>query len=139
MTSGVERYEFEGKLFALVVRKNYRSEGADFLTDSNSLLQLGILSHKKSAEINPHIHNSLPRTIDKTNEVLHILEGKVEVVFYSEKGETLGRTTLNTGDTILLADGGHGFRMLENSRILEVKQGPYSGKGNDKSPITKHD
>ena len=138
MTSGVERFEFEGKLFAIVIRKTYCSEGTDFLTGPESLLQLGILTHKKNAEINPHIHKKLPRTVDKTSEVLHILEGKIDVDFFSEDGKILGKTILNGGDTILLSDGGHGFRMLEDARILEVKQGPYTGVGNDKTPIQKH-
>lgn len=32
---------------------------------------------------------------------------------------------------MLLAYGGHGFKMLEDSEIIEVKQGPYAGE-NDK-------
>ena len=35
---------------------------------------------------------------------------------------------LYTGDVILLSDGGHGFKMLEPSEIIEVKQGPYCGE-----------
>ena len=35
---------------------------------------------------------------------------------------------LYPGDVILLADGGHGFKMLEPSEIIEVKQGPYCGE-----------
>ena len=34
---------------------------------------------------------------------------------------------LNKGDIILLAHGGHGFEILEQAEIIEVKQGPYSG------------
>ena len=36
------------------------------------------------------------------------------------------------GDVILLAYGGHGFEMMEQSEIIEVKQGPYAGE-NDKT------
>ena len=28
---------------------------------------------------------------------------------------------------VLLAYGGHGFEMLQDSEIIEVKQGPYAG------------
>jgi len=28
---------------------------------------------------------------------------------------------------MLMVTGGHGFRMLENTVFLEVKQGPYTG------------
>jgi hypothetical protein len=34
---------------------------------------------------------------------------------------------LETGDIILLVAGGHGFRCLEDTVLLEIKQGPYTG------------
>ncbi|MCI8705025.1 MAG: hypothetical protein HFE60_12315, partial [Anaerotignum sp.] len=33
---------------------------------------------------------------------------------------------LEAGDAILLASGGHGFKVLEEVEMIEVKQGPYS-------------
>jgi hypothetical protein len=135
MTSGVEKYEFEGKLFALVVRKSYKSDGASFITEKDSLLQLGILTHKKGVELRPHTHRVLTRTVDKTNEVLYLIEGKLHVDFYSEDGRILGKTVLEKGDTILLLGGGHGFKMLDDSRIMEVKQGPYNGIEGDKEDL----
>ena len=39
---------------------------------------------------------------------------------------------LESGDIIILAAGGHGFEMLEDTEIFEVKQGPYAGE-NDKT------
>jgi hypothetical protein len=35
---------------------------------------------------------------------------------------------LNSGDIILLANSGHGVVMLEESEIIEIKQGPYLEK-----------
>ena len=35
---------------------------------------------------------------------------------------------METGDTILLTSGGHGFKVLEEVEMIEVKQGPYSGE-----------
>jgi hypothetical protein len=34
---------------------------------------------------------------------------------------------LEGGDVILLASGGHGFEVLEEIEMIEVKQGPYAG------------
>ena len=31
------------------------------------------------------------------------------------------------GDIILLVSGGHDFLMLEDTEMIEVKQGPYAG------------
>ena len=47
--------------------------------------------------------------------------------FYNDNKAFLKSDTLNSGDVILLAFGAHGFEMLEDSEIIEVKQGPYSG------------
>jgi hypothetical protein len=55
----------------------------------------------------------------------------VKVAFYDD-GEKIKTTILNMGDTILLISGGHGFDMLEDSKIIEVKQGPYGGMEQDK-------
>jgi hypothetical protein len=34
---------------------------------------------------------------------------------------------LGPGDVILLISGGHGFEVLEELNMVEVKQGPYAG------------
>jgi hypothetical protein len=64
--------------------------------------------------------------------VLHIEYGKVEINFYNQRGEKIGSSILNTGDTILLISGGHGLTILEEAKILEIKQGPYYGVKEDK-------
>lgn len=53
--------------------------------------------------------------------------GRVRVDFYSEEQQYLESAVLEAGDVILLAFGGHGFEMLEETEIIEVKQGPYAG------------
>ena len=128
----LERVEFNGKLFALILRKEFEKEGANFFTSKESPLQFGVLGHKKGAEIKPHIHLNLPRTIDQVQEVLHMAHGRVQVDFYDAEGKALGSNTLNGGDTILLTDGGHGFKMLEDSKMIEIKQGPYIDGETDK-------
>jgi len=59
--------------------------------------------------------------------VLFIKSGKVRIDFFDDRQRYLESRILNTGDVILLAHGGHGFKMLEESEIIEVKQGPYTG------------
>jgi hypothetical protein len=39
---------------------------------------------------------------------------------------------LDSGDMILLCGGGHGFEMLLDTVMIEIKQGPYTG-ANDKN------
>ncbi len=130
-----EKIEWEGRIFALIMRKNYEPEGVNFVTSEDNPLQLGILKHQPGHKIEPHVHKSSPKTINEVHEVLHIAYGKVEAEFYESGGKKIGSTILNSGDTILLLSGGHGFNILEDSKIIEVKQGPYHGVEEDKEHL----
>jgi hypothetical protein len=130
-----EKIEWEGKTLALIVRQSYEPEGANFITSEDSPLQLGVLKHRPDHTIKPHIHKNPPRTINETQEVLYIAYGKVEADFYASAGKKVASTVLDAGDTILLVSGGHGFNILEDSKIIEVKQGPYHGVEEDKERI----
>ncbi len=130
----IEKIEWEGKIFALILRGYYEPEGVNFITSEDNALQLGILKHHQGVKIKPHVHKSLPKTINEVQEVLHIEYGKVEAEFY-ESGKKIGSAILNSGDTILLLSGGHGFNILEDSKIIEVKQGPYVSIEEDKQVL----
>ena len=74
----------------------------------------------------------MPRSINLPHiaEFLSIEDGKVAVTIYDEEWEIVGEQTVEKGQCIVFLRGGHALRMLEPTRILEVKQGPYLG--NDK-------
>ncbi|MCX8085041.1 MAG: hypothetical protein N3C60_08990, partial [Calditerrivibrio sp.] len=86
------------------------------------------MKRPKGYVIAPHVHNPVKREVFYTKEVLFIKRGKVRVDFYSEDRIYLKSTILEEGDVILLAYGGHGFEMLEETEMIEVKQGPYAGE-----------
>ena len=52
---------------------------------------------------------------------------KVRVDYFDDNKNYLESRVLNKGDVVLLSGGGHGFYMLKDSEIIEVKQGPYAG------------
>ena len=85
------------------------------------------MNRHKGYEIPPHVHNMVERKITITQEVLFIKSGKVRLDYFDDDKKYLESRIVETGDVILLAAGGHGFKMLENSEIIEVKQGPYCG------------
>ena len=121
-------YIFEDeKLLAIILRTSFHKEGIDFFTPSDFSQQLGYMNRCKGYKIQPHIHNKVERTIDYTQEVLFIKSGLVRVDFYKTDKTYYKSKLLNTGDVILLSFGGHGFEMLEDSEIIEVKQGPFAG------------
>ena len=51
----------------------------------------------------------------------------MKIDFYNNNKDFLDSRVLSSGSVILLALGGHGLEMLEDSEIIEVKQGPYAG------------
>ncbi|MGA3083270.1 MAG: hypothetical protein ABSE95_00570 [Thermodesulfobacteriota bacterium] len=123
----IERIEAEGKPIAIIVRNNFNQPGVNFFSPFEFSQQLGILVHPPGHEVKPHVHNVIARDVRVTQEVLFIIEGKVEITLYKENKKFITSRLLTQGDTILLAYGGHGIKILEPSKILEVKQGPYVG------------
>ena len=128
----VEEIFCEDKLLAIILRSNFNKEGIDFFTPKDFSQQLGYMKRSKGYEISPHIHNPVKRRVDYTKEVLLIKSGRVRIDFYTDKSIYLESLILLKGDVILLAFGGHGFKMLEESEIIEVKQGPYAGDSDKK-------
>ena len=131
----VEKIEWQGRTLALILRDSFDTEGVNFVTPADSPLQLGIIRHPLGFKIKPHVHKDTSRTVTSTQEVLHVQHGRVRVGFYDDGGERVASAVLNSGDTILLIAGGHGFDMLEDCKIVEVKQGPYEGVDNDKKRL----
>ena len=112
---------------AIIIRASYVREGITFLTPNDYSQQLGYMNRRAGYRIAAHIHNSVPRAVTFTREVLVIKSGKLRVDFYSESCAYLTSRVLEAGDVILLATGGHGFEVLEEIEMIEVKQGPYAG------------
>ena len=69
----------------------------------------------------------MPRNVKYTQETLFIKKGRVKINFYDESKKYFDTRELKAGDVILLVSGGHDFTMLEDTEMIEVKQGPYAG------------
>jgi hypothetical protein len=123
----IESIEHNGCTLALILRANYHAEGIKFFTPNDFSQQLGYMNRPEGYVIPPHVHNPVPREVQYTKEVLIIKSGKLRADFYDEEQNYLESRILATGDIVLLAFGGHGFEMIEDSEIVEVKQGPYAG------------
>ena len=128
----IKRILSEGQLIAIIIRRSYESNGISFFTPEDFSQQLAYMKRPAGHKIAPHLHNEVQRSIFMTQEVLMIKSGRVKADFYDNDRKYIESTVLYPGDVILLASGGHGFEMLEESEIIEVKQGPYSGE-NDKT------
>ncbi len=124
----IENITHKNLLLSVIIRAEYQKEGISFFTPDNFSQQLGYMNRPQGYVIPPHVHNLVPREVSLTQEVLYIKSGKVRVDFYDDDKNYLQSSILLKGDVILLAHGGHGFEMLEQSEMIEIKQGPYCGE-----------
>lgn len=124
----VERIIHTSQLYAIVIRRNYHAESIEFFTPANSPQQLGYMNRPKGYYIKPHVHNPVERVISLTQEVLVIKSGKIRVDFYDTSKTYLKSISLEAGDVIFLSNGGHGFAILEDAEVIEIKQGPFVGE-----------
>ena len=124
----MEKVEFSNVCYAIIIRADYDNDGITFFTPDDYSQQLAYMKREKGYKIEPHYHNKVDRTVSLTQEVLFIKKGIVKVNFYDDHCCLCGDVLLRAGDVILLSAGGHGFEMLADAQIIEVKQGPYSGE-----------
>jgi len=123
----VERIYFGKTLLGVILRAEFKKDGIEFLTPDDFSQQLAYMNRPAGYKIAPHTHNQVHRELVSTLETLFIRKGKVRVDFYSADQHFVASREVKTGDTLLLVAGGHGFSILEDSEIIEVKQGPYAG------------
>jgi len=114
-------------IYAIVLRREYTNSGPNFFTPGEFSQQLGMLIHPKGKIVKRHRHKLVKREIFRTQEVLVLLAGKIRVELFDDEGDKLKTLILKPGDAILLAQGGHEVKVLEDAKIIEVKQGPYAG------------
>jgi len=118
-------------IIAIIVPHTFAEPGISFFTPAEFSQQLAFMKHPAGKQIEPHTHTHLIREVHNTKEVLLIRSGKLRVDLYTESQEYISSEVCEAGDVLLLASGGHGFEILEDIEMFEVKQGPYTGE-NDK-------
>lgn len=124
----IKQITHHGEFIALVISSRFHQAGINFITPHDFPQQLAYISHPKGKTIQPHIHNSVIREVNHTQEVLLIRKGKLQVDFYSNQQQYLESCIVESGDVVFLVDGGHGFEIIEDVEMIEVKQGPYLGE-----------
>lgn len=115
-------------MLALIVSHRFSEPGIHFFTPNEFSQQLAYMRHPAGKIIPPHVHNPVAREVQYTLEVLLIKRGRLRVDFYDAEKNYLESRELEAGDVIMLATGGHGFEVLEELEMYEVKQGPYAGE-----------
>jgi|TARA_B100002003_G_scaffold166611_1_gene154758 hypothetical protein len=128
VSASVQQIVHKKKIYAIIVRKSnqFKKKGVNFITRDRELFQLGFIRHKKKHKIKSHYHIKQNRRINYFSEVLLIKKGVLKVKFYDANNNDIKKDKiLRKDDIILLLKGGHGFEVLEDVGLIEIKQGPY--------------
>jgi hypothetical protein len=110
-------------------------DDVNFFTHPSYPFQIGVHLKSKGSKIEAHIHRPFSDLIKSRQEFIHVDYGKVKITIYDENKKNIGSRILNSGDSFLAIEGGHGFNFLSKTKLIEVKQGPYDSTKNDKEKI----
>jgi len=126
-TDLVEKILWKEQCLAYVIKGSFLPERTTFLTPPEYKQQLGYVVYPAGGEVQRHVHLPLERHLVGTSEVVVVRQGCCEVDIYNDERHLVATRELREGDIMLMVGGGHGFRMLEDTVLIEVKQGPYTG------------
>lgn len=130
-----EAIEFNGVRYAEVIWADSKATITKFCSPASSSMQFGLLAHEKGFVEPPHYHKPIERKIKDLQQMFVVQKGKIAVDFHDAEGRKFREVILNVGDAILLMDGAHSVRVLEDMQCVSVKQGPFLGAENDKINI----
>jgi hypothetical protein len=123
----VEIIAQQGIPLTYIIHRSLQPERTVFLTPPEFKQQVGFIVYAAGGEVARHVHVPLERQLVGTSEVLVVRKGRCLIDIYDDRREFVATREIATGDVVLLVAGGHGFRMLEDTVFLEIKQGPYTG------------
>jgi hypothetical protein len=125
--NGIERIMDGDCILSMIIRGSVSPTETLFVTPNEFYQQAGFIVYPAGGRIPSHLHKPIQRQLVGTPETLFVRKGKVEVRFFNDAKEFISKTIIQTGDVLMLVSGGHGFTMLEDTILLEIKQGPYTG------------
>jgi len=131
----IEIIEHQGVRYAEVLRAGATVKTTRFFSPTQSSLQFGLLAHAAGFVEPAHVHHPAKREIEDLQQMFVVQRGVVAVDFFGTDGKKIAEVILKTGDGILLVDGAHSVRVLEDMQCLSVKQGPFLGAEKDKKEI----
>ena len=132
----MKKIEKNNKLRAIVHKIDEWKEGLDFLTPDETYIQAGTWYYNKGKNLRAHWHIDNERLAVLTQETVYMVSGSMRVDLYDEDKNLFHQEILSQGDTMVILEGGHGYEILEdNTKVLEVKNGPFVSVEKDKAFI----
>ncbi len=124
----LEQIMYDEKPLAYLIRAEMDPSQTTFVTPPEFKQQVGFVVYPAGGVIDRHDHRPLERHLIGTSEVLIVRRGRCEIDIYNDHRKWVATRELRPGDIMLMVGGGHGFRIVEDTVFLEIKQGPYTGE-----------
>lgn len=123
----------DGITYAIILRKDDWNKGLNFITPVNMFLQVGTFWYQEGKECKAHRHILNERPNNLTQECNIIISGSLLATIYDDENKEIYQTVLNSGDLIVVIQGGHGYKILEpDTKVVECKNGPFVSVEKDK-------
>lgn len=124
---------YKDKILSIIYRKGDWIKGLNFITPDDLFIQAGSWWYDKGKILQTHTHLEFPREATRTQESVYVISGSMKCSIYTEEKTFLEDFILYEGDLAIFAHGGHGYEILQDdTRIIETKNGPFTGVESDK-------
>ena len=135
VNQNIKNIIFKDILYSSVFDLKNTNDGLDFFTSDDSFLQVGTWNYKKGKILDAHYHNTFERKSYLTQEVVLVIEGSIVCNLYTTEGEFITSEEINKGQLIIQYQGVHEYEIKKDSKVLEIKNGPYFGPEKDRTRI----
>ena len=91
--------------------------------------------YEKGKILDAHYHNTFDRSSTQTQEIVYVISGEIICNIYTKEGVFINTFNLSSGMFAVQLYGVHEYEIVENAKVLEVKNGPYFGPEKDRTRI----
>lgn len=127
--------KFNDEIFAKIIDLNHLENGLNFFSNDDEFIQVGTWKYEKGKTLDKHYHNFFERISYRTSEAVLVLNGEIECSIFTEENQFIWKGKLKKNQLIIQLQGAHEYSIIEDSQVLEIKNGPYFGPEKDRTRI----
>lgn len=128
----------DGKVLARHIRASeaWSRDSLSFFSEDHEYIQAGSWNYNKGKKLLAHTHNKVERSVLFTQEVIYVKSGSLKAYIYDDNSNLVEEIIAYEDDLLIMLSGGHGYEILEdNTKVLEIKNGPYLGAEIDRDRL----
>ena len=126
----MEKFYYKNVLIGM--RLSVMPKGSVPHTNGKQSLELLTLKYPRGSYLKAHVHLPRKRISKHLQECFIVLKGRARVDLYGSDKKFFKHIYLKAGQLFIALAGGHGFQIMEDAEMIELKNGPFV---NDKSYI----